>query len=62
VGRLDLPLTEVRRLAPGYVLPLAKPSENAVDVVANGRKIGHGSLMMIGDSIGVRIERLFSDE
>ena len=62
VGRLDLPLTEVRRLAPGYVLPLAKPAESAVDVVANGRKIGHGSLMKIGDSIGVRVERLFSDD
>lgn len=62
VGRLDLPLAEVRRLAPGYVLPLAKPTESAVDVVANGRKIGHGSLMKIGDSIGVRIERLLSDD
>ena len=62
LGRLDLPLTEVRRLAPGYVLPLAKPVDSAVDVVANGRRIGQGSLMKIGDSIGVRVERLFSDD
>lgn len=62
VGRLDMPLAEVRRLAPGYVLPLVKPSESAVDIVANGRKIGHGSLMKIGDSIGVRVERLMTDD
>ena len=62
VGRLELPLAEVRRLAPGYVLPLVKPSESAVDIVANGRRIGHGSLMKIGDSIGVRVERLMTDD
>jgi type III secretion protein Q len=62
VGRLELPLTEVRRLASGYVLPLARPSEAAVDIVANGRKIGHGSLLKVGDSIGVRVERLLSDD
>jgi type III secretion protein Q len=62
LGRLDVPLTEVRRLAPGYVLPLAKPSDSAVDLVANGRRIGHGSLVKIGDSVGVRVERLMSDD
>jgi len=62
LGRLDVPLTEVRRLAPGYVLPLAKPSDSAVDLIANGRRIGHGSLVKIGDSVGVRVERLMSDE
>lgn len=62
LGKLDMPLAEVRRLAPGSVLPMARPSETAVDIVANGRKIGHGSLLKIGDSIGVRVERLFSDE
>ncbi len=62
VGRLELPLADVRRLAPGYVLPLTKPVESAVDIVANGRKIGQGSLLKVGDSIGVRVERLFSDD
>lgn len=62
IGRLDLPLAEVRRLGPGYVLPLTKPFESAVDIVANGRRIGHGSLMKIGDSVGVRVERLMTDD
>jgi type III secretion protein Q len=62
IGRLELPLADIRRLAPGYVLPLTKPVDSAVDIVANGRKIGQGSLLKIGDSIGVRVERLFSDD
>jgi type III secretion protein Q len=62
IGRFDIPLTEIRRLAPGYVLPLVRPSEDAVDIVANGRKIGHGSLIKIGDSVGVRVERLVTDD
>jgi type III secretion protein Q len=62
LGRLDLPLAEIRGLAPGHLLPLARPSESAVDIVANGRKLGYGSLIKIGDSIGVRVERLVADE
>src|SRR5262249_62408301 len=62
IGRLDVPLAEVRRLAPGYVLPLAKPCESAVDIVANGRRIGHGSLLKIGDSVGVRARGLTTDD
>jgi type III secretion protein Q len=62
IGRLELPLADIRRLAPGYVLPLTKPVESAVDIMANGRKIGQGSLLKVGDSIGVRVERLFSDD
>jgi flagellar motor switch/type III secretory pathway protein FliN len=30
-------------------------------VVANGRRIGRGNLIQIGDSLGVRLARLFED-
>lgn len=62
IGRLELPLAELRRLGPGYLLPLARPTENAVDIVANGGKIGTGSLVKIGDSIGVRVEKLVAND
>ena len=61
LGRLDLPLGEVRRLAPGAVLPLARPLDDSVDILANGRRIGCGALVQIGDSIGVRVTRLFDN-
>jgi type III secretion protein Q len=59
LGRVELPLKELAALAPGALVPLARPLDEALDVVANGRRIGHGTLVRIGESLGVRITRLF---
>ena len=61
LGRLDLSLREVRKLAPGAVVPLVRPIEESLDVIANGRRIGRGTLVQIGDSLGVRLTRLFEN-
>ena len=61
MGRLELSLGEVRKLAPGAVVPLARPVEESLDVIANGRRIGRGTLVQIGDSLGVRLTRLFEN-
>jgi len=61
MGRLDLSLGEVRKLAPGAVVPLVRPIEESLDVIANGRRIGRGTLVQIGDSLGVRLTRLFEN-
>jgi type III secretion protein Q len=61
VGRLELSLGDVRQMAPGTVLPLARPFDEALDIVANGRRIGRGEIVRIGDSLGVRVIRLFDD-
>jgi type III secretion protein Q len=61
VGRVELVLSEVRQLAPGTLLPLARPLDDAVDIVANGRRIGHGTIVSIGDSVGVRVTRLLGN-
>ncbi|CUA89398.1 type III secretion system apparatus protein YscQ/HrcQ [Chelatococcus sambhunathii] len=58
LGRIDLPLAEVQRLAPGVTLPLAVPVAGEVDILGNGRRIGRGVMVRIGESIGVRIVRL----
>ena len=61
VGRLDVSAGDVSQFAPGTLLPLARPLEEALDILANGKRIGTGSLVQIGDSIGVRITRLNHD-
>jgi type III secretion protein Q len=61
LGRVDLSLREIRQLAPGAVVALARPLEESVDVVANGRRIGRGNLIQVGDSLGVRLARLFEN-
>lgn len=62
LGRVDMPLGDVRRLDAGSVVPLARALDEAVDIVANGRRIGRGSIVRIGDAVGVRVERLAADE
>ncbi len=59
LGRVELSLAEVRQLAPGAVIPVSRPLEESVDISANGRRIGRGSLVQIGNNLGVRITRLF---
>jgi type III secretion protein Q len=62
MGRLEMSLSEVRQLAPGMTLPLARPLDDVVDIVVNGRRIGRGSLVRVGDGLGVRVSRLHHDE
>jgi type III secretion protein Q len=59
IGRLDLSLGELRRVNVGSLLPLARDVDNAVDIVASGKRIGRGALIRIGESVGVRVTRLF---
>lgn len=62
LGRLELSLGELRRLGEGSVLPLERHPERAVDLVVNGRRMGRGRLVAIGDAVGVQVERLALDE
>ncbi|OLO05847.1 type III secretion system cytoplasmic ring protein SctQ [Salinicola socius] len=58
LGRLEMSLGELRQLGEGSVLPLQRRPDQAVDLVVNGRTMGRGRLVAIGDAIGVQIERL----
>ncbi|MFM9272151.1 type III secretion system cytoplasmic ring protein SctQ [Halomonas elongata] len=61
-GRLELSLGELRELDQGSVLPLSRPSEEAVDLVVNGKVMGRGRLVEVGDGLGVQIVRLATDD
>jgi len=62
VGRVQLSLGELQRLAPGALVPLARPVDEPLDIMANGRRLGRGTLVQIGESLGVRIVSLASNE
>jgi type III secretion protein Q len=55
IGRFELPPSKVKQLAPNALLPLAPLHDQTVDIVVNGQRIGRGTLMQIGNRIGVRI-------
>lgn len=58
IGRCELPLSEIRKLGEGSVLPAAASTTNAVNILANGRLVGSGELVKIGAGLGVRVVRL----
>jgi type III secretion protein Q len=62
LGRVELSLGELQRLAPGALVPLARPLDEPVDIIANGRRLGRGTLVRIGESLGVRIVSLVGNE
>jgi type III secretion protein Q len=61
MGHLEMSISEIRQLAPGVTLPLARPLEELLDIVVNGKRIGRGSLVKLGEGLGVRVTRLNQD-
>ncbi len=55
LSRTSLPLGEVRQLGPGAIVPLADVARETVSILANGKQIGQGEIVRIGESLGVRI-------
>ncbi len=55
VGRLKMTAAELMKLAPGNLLDLHVAPEQGVDLVLNGKKVGRGELIRMGDLLGVRI-------
>lgn len=60
LGRIELSLEDVQALGQGTVIPLEKPLDQALDIMANGRRIGRGTIVKIGESIGVEVTRITS--
>lgn len=57
VGTLELTLAELQALGPGSVLALPGREEALVELVVNGRTLGRGELVALGDGVGVRVTR-----
>lgn len=58
LGQVEVRLVELHHIAPGTVLPINRSPELPVDISVNGKQIGVGALVRIGDTLGVRIIRL----
>jgi type III secretion system YscQ/HrcQ family protein len=55
IGRFELPASQVKQLAPNFLLPLEPPHDRTVDIMVDGQRIGRGTLMRIGNRTGVRV-------
>ena len=54
VGQTQLTVGQLRELAPGFVFELSGGADD-ISICANGKPIGRGELLEVGDKIGVRV-------
>lgn len=59
VGRLEIPLGELRRLGPGSLLTPDRAAAEMVRISAHGQLLGFGELVDVEGAVAVRIVRLF---
>lgn len=54
-GQTTLTVAELRGLAPGYTFELPALAGDGLTICANGRPVGKGDLIEVGDHLGVRV-------
>jgi flagellar motor switch protein FliN/FliY len=58
VSRFDVSLEELMKMEPGYRLPV-EINPTQVNLTVNGKLIGKGEMVEIGNQVGVRITELY---
>lgn len=62
IGRRRMRIADVLKLAPGQTLALTKAAGEPLDLYVNGRLLGRGEAVVLGDRYGVRITELIAEE
>ncbi|MGB9619023.1 MAG: flagellar motor switch protein FliN, partial [Armatimonadota bacterium] len=55
LGRASVAVKELLQLGPGTVLELDRLAEEPVDILANGKLIARGEIVVVDDCFGVKI-------
>lgn len=58
VGRVQMPVRQVMELGPGAIIELQRSASEPVEIHANGKCIGRGEIVVVGEQFGVRITEL----
>jgi flagellar motor switch protein FliN/FliY len=58
IGRFEMTIEKLLQMQPGNVLDLHIRPEDGVDLIANGRRLARGELMLLGESLGVRVTEI----
>ncbi len=58
LGTAEMTVAELFALKDGSVVALQQPSDAPIDIVLDGRLIGRGELVVVGDNFGVRITEI----
>jgi flagellar motor switch protein FliN len=55
VGQIQMTMDQVLKLEPGNLLEIDIHPEKGVDLTINGKVVGKGELIVIGETLGVRV-------
>ena len=58
IGRINVSLEELQKMNPGYKLPI-DVNPRIIDLTVNGKSIGKGELIEVGDTVGVKVVELY---
>lgn len=62
IGRQRLRIADVLKLSTGQTLELAKAAGEPLDIFVNGRLLGRGEAIVIGDRYAVRITEIVTPD
>lgn len=62
IGRRRMRIADVLKLTPGQTLTLSKAAGEPLDIYVNGRLLGRGEAVVLGDRYGVRITELVAGD
>lgn len=54
IGRTQVTIRELLKLAPGSVVEFNRPAGDPLDVLVNDHLVAHGEVVMVNDRYGVR--------
>ncbi len=59
LGRAQMKVRDIMNLASGTVLQLDKKVDEHVDLYVNGKMIGRGEVVVVDESLGIKITEVF---
>jgi flagellar motor switch protein FliN/FliY len=62
IGRRRVRIADVLKLTSGQTLELAKAAGEPLDIFVNGRLLGRGEAIVMGDRYGVRITEIVESD
>jgi flagellar motor switch protein FliN/FliY len=62
LGYTRLPIRELLSLGPGSVVELDRLAGESIDLLVNGVLVGHGDVVIVNESFGVRITDIIHPE
>ena len=62
IGRRRMRIADVMKLGPGKMVELDKQAGEPLELLVNGRLIGRGDAVVVGDHYGIRITEIVPPE